>query len=426
MVKYDYLLDDIDIKRWYDNLAAASAITADVYLRGLGRFCELNNTYPKKILAEAETKAFRDNFTDFVRKLENQGKAGSYITRYKKVLTSWLAYNGIQVKLKVNIKGVGDTPTLVNERVPTKEELAKALRKSNSRGRVSMALMAYSGLRPESLGDYHGNDGIRLGDLKEAKITSESIEFEKVPSMLVIRSNLSKGKFQYFTFVPEETITYVKEHLEERIRAGEKLSPEMSLLQFDFRGKNTNPFLRTALVTRDIREAFRSAGFKWRPYVLRAYCDTAFDIAESKGLISHPWRMFFMGHKGDIEARYSCNKARLPPEVVEQMRENYAKASKLMETKTAESDKEDVRKALMEQLLLVAGFKREEVEKMVLEEMSDDQIQNIIRQKLLGAMSANGSRQKVTSINEVKDYINRGFDYIAALPNDEAIVKMPF
>jgi hypothetical protein len=70
MVKYDYLLNDEDVKRWYYNLVAGSSITAEVYLRGLGRYCELENSTPKKILQEAETKAFRDSFIDFVRKLE--------------------------------------------------------------------------------------------------------------------------------------------------------------------------------------------------------------------------------------------------------------------------------------------------------------------------------------------------------------------
>ncbi|MFP3295835.1 MAG: hypothetical protein RXN81_06890 [Caldisphaera sp.] len=32
-----------------------------------------------------------------------------------------------------------------------------------------------------------------------------------------------------------------------------------------------------------------------------------------------------MGHKGDIEARYSTNK-RLPPDMIEEMRESYKKA----------------------------------------------------------------------------------------------------
>jgi len=53
---------------------------------------------------------------------------------------------------------------------------------------------------------------------------------------------------------------------------------------------------------------------------MRVYFASAMDIAESKGLIFHSWRAFFMGHKGDIEARYSTNK-RLPPDVIEQMRE---------------------------------------------------------------------------------------------------------
>ena len=38
-------------------------------------------------------------------------------------------------------------------------------------------------------------------------------------------------------------------------------------------------FLRTMLVTREIREAIRSAGLLMRPYVLRAYFATALDIS---------------------------------------------------------------------------------------------------------------------------------------------------
>jgi integrase len=426
MAKYDYLLNDADVKRWYDNLAAGSQITADVYLRGLGLYCELNHSTPMKLLRQAEEKAFRDNFTDFVRKLESEGKAGSYITRYKKVLISWLAYNGVQAQLKVKIRGAADTPTITDERVPTNEELAKTLRKASPRGRVAMAMMSFSGLRPESLGDYFGNDGIRLGDFKEAKITSQGIEFEKVPSIVAVRSNLSKGRFQYFTFIPEETVTYLKEYIEERAKAGEKFTLESPLLQFDPRGNKTNSFLRTALVTRDIREAIRGSGFSWRPYVLRAYCDTAFDIAESKGFISHPWRMFFMGHKGDIEARYSTNKGRLPPVMIEEMRKAYKRASALMQTGRPESASEaEVKRALKEQFLLLAGLKKEEVEKMNLDEMSDEEIQKALRKKLLSAMLSNGLRQKVIPIEEVKLYISQGFEYVASLPNGEAIMKMP-
>ena len=91
-MKYGYLLEDEDVKRWFENLAAKSIITATVYLRTLGLYCELNNTDPKAIVRVAGTKAFRDGFMDFVRSLERQGKASSYIARFKKVLRSWLAF----------------------------------------------------------------------------------------------------------------------------------------------------------------------------------------------------------------------------------------------------------------------------------------------------------------------------------------------
>lgn len=55
------------------------------------------------------------------------------------------------------------------------------------RARVSIALMAFSGLRPESLGNYEGNDGIRLGDFVEAEIRGDGMEFAKLPTMLVVR-----------------------------------------------------------------------------------------------------------------------------------------------------------------------------------------------------------------------------------------------
>ncbi|MEE9282680.1 MAG: hypothetical protein V3U49_01240 [Nitrososphaerales archaeon] len=342
--KYADLLNDKDVKRWYENLLARSDLTATVYLRSLGLFCSLNKTSPKKILDQSSTKRFRDNFTDFVRKQEREGKAGSYIARFKKVIISWLAYNNVSLKLKVNIKGESDTPTIADERVPTKEELARIIRLASPRGRVSIALMAFSSLRPESLGDYFGKDGLKLGDLRDVEIEPKSIEFKKIPAMLVIRKNLSKARFQYFTFIPEEGLIYIREYLDGRIRGGERLDDKTPLLYFDGRGNRKNEFLRTILITRDIKEAILAAHFSWRPYVLRAYSATALDIAESRGLISHSWRQFFMGHKGDIEARYSTAKRRLPPDMIDEMRTSYSRCEPLLISTAPPIDKPSVAK----------------------------------------------------------------------------------
>jgi hypothetical protein len=68
--KYGDLLADDDLKRWHDNLAAGSRITAEVYVRTLGFYCELEKTSPRQIVERVESKEFCDGFIDFVRKLE--------------------------------------------------------------------------------------------------------------------------------------------------------------------------------------------------------------------------------------------------------------------------------------------------------------------------------------------------------------------
>ncbi len=424
--KYRELLLDDDVRRWFENLKAKSVLTATVALRNLGHYCELTNITPKEILkkARANEKDFRYEFTDFVRKLEKEGKAGSYIARFKKVILSWLKFNDIRLQLTVNISGENETPTIVNERVPGKEELARILRKATSRGRVAIAIMAFSGLRPESLGDYEGTDGLRLGDLKELKLSDE-IQFDKIPATVMVKSKLSKARHQYFSFIGEEGTTYIKEYLEERRKHGEEITYESPLLQFDVRGVKKNAFLRTTLVTRDIREAIEQAGLMMRPYVLRAYFSTALDIAESRGLISHPWRQFIMGHKGDIEARYSTNK-RLPPDIIDEIRESYSKSTKFLETRISDVSEENARLYLQQQLLSAVGYRQDEIDKMNLAETSTEDFQKLLRDKVAGAMASNGSKQKLVPMNEIEKLLGEGYEFQAVLPNGKAIMKMPF
>jgi len=84
--------------------------------------------------------------------------------------------------------------------------------------------MAFSGLRPESIGNYDGSDGLRLGYFVEAETTYEGLKADKMPTILVIRKELNKARHQYFTFVSEQTLTYINEHLVERIENEEELA----------------------------------------------------------------------------------------------------------------------------------------------------------------------------------------------------------
>ena len=284
--------------------------------------------------------------------------------------------------------------------------------------------MAFTGLRPESLGNYEGTDGLRLKDVKGLRLI-ENIDFEKMPVMVSVKSMLSKAKNQYFSFIGEEGATYIKEYLEERRRQGEELDYDSPLLQFEEGKVRKNPFLRTTLITRDIRDAIQGAGLKMRPYVLRAYFSTALDIAESKGLISHPWRQFIMGHKGDIEARYSTNK-RLPPDMVEEMRESYMKCLKFLETRISDVSEDNAKLFLQQQLLSAVGYRQEEIDKIDLSVISNEDFQQLLRDKVAGAMTENGAKQKVINVNDVEKYISEGYDFEAVLPNGKAVMRLRF
>jgi hypothetical protein len=292
--------------------------------------------------------------------------------------------------------------------------------------------MAFSGIRPESLGNYDGTDGLRLGDFVEAEVKRDGIEFSKIPTMLVVRKGLSKVRHQYFTFVSEQGITYIKEYLEKRINSGEELSEDSPLLGFDARGLKKNEFLRTTLVTRDIKEAILKAGFSWRPYVLRAYFDTNMVIAESKGKISHPYLQFIMGHKGDIEARYSTNKGRLPPDMIEDMRKCYKEcepflitiAQPLEQSSIVKEAKIEALKSMAKSLL---GIDLVEVkvakEKELKRELSKDEELELFENELKRLREGKHNPQRIVGEEELEKYLAEGWQFVSVLPSQKILIK---
>jgi len=429
--KHDDLRANENVMRWYRNLQQGSPITGDVYLRALGLYCKINGTTPKGILEDAKSGKLRNDFMDFVFKEGKENKAGSYIVRFKKVINSWVAFNGYDAGLQsIKIQGANTSPTLVDERPPSKDEIDAMLRNATVRGRAIISLLAFSGLRPESLGNYDGSDAIRLKDIEGLKVSSDGVEFSKLPAVLRIRQSkvqLSKKGHQYFTFIPEQSSKYIKDYLNMRLRQGEKLNAESPVISTDTRGSNIRKtgILATAFLLRDVRDAIEKSGLKFRPYALRVYWASAMDVAEAKGLVSHNWREFWMGHTGDISARYSTNKV-LPPDTVEAMRETYRKCEKYITTEIKEPSENDAKRYLQTQLLLAVGYRQDEIEKMDLESMSNDDFQKLLRDKVMGAMTGNGSRQRAVLIEEVEQYLSKGYEFQSALPNGKAIMKLPF
>lgn len=66
---------DKEVKRWYDNLARGSIVTADVYLPRLGNFCEAHKLTPKKLATKSEKEIYAI-LLGYVTKLEEMGFTG--------------------------------------------------------------------------------------------------------------------------------------------------------------------------------------------------------------------------------------------------------------------------------------------------------------------------------------------------------------
>ena len=418
--KYAFLLEDVDVRRWYRNVARGSQVTADVYLRRLGAFCSHFGLTPKRLVSLDRDEIY-NLLLDYVSDLEESGRAGSYIESALKAVKSWLAHNDLEVKRKIKIRGVRDTPTLRDERTPTPEELRRIFLSGDKKARTACVLMAHSGLRPVTLGNYRGTDGLRVRDFPEMRIEEDTVEFERIPTMVVVRPELSKGGHQYFTFLSEEGCGYLKDYLEERMRKGEKLTADSPIIRPKVAKK---PFIRSVNIGDMIREAIRRAGFGWRPYVLRAYFDTQLMLAESKGLVLRDYRQFWMGHKGDIENRYTTNKCRLPESVIEDMREAYKRSQEYIQTTKPETGRERLIEEFRRQLLVVAGFSQDEIDRIDVTGLTDEEFQDLVRKRLLGRRDEDCGTQKVVSLDELEEYLEDGWEYVATLPNKKVIVKL--
>jgi hypothetical protein len=183
------------------------------------------------------------------------------------------------------------------------------------------------------------------------------------------------------------------------------------------------PFIKTVNIGDIIRGAIRKAGFPWRPYVLRAYFDTQLMLAESKGLVLRDYRQFWMGHKGDIENRYTTNKCKLPESVIEDMREAYRRCQEYLQTTMPQTGKKGLIEEFRRQLLLVAGFSPEEVGKIDIAGLSDEEFQELVRKRLLESRSGDCGVQKVVGLNELEKYLESGWEYVATLPNQKVVVR---
>jgi hypothetical protein len=426
--RWAHLLDeDPTFKRWFDNLARGSARTARERARVLYRFLRIHDLTPSSLveMGKEDVEKVEDLLMDFVSELYRNGKAPGYIDHYLTAVKSWLGFNRIELARRIKIGNRNHTPTIDDERVPTGDELLQVLSYADGRGRCSISLMAFAGLRPQVLGSMTGMDGLEVRDLPEMVIEGGRITFSKVPTMVVVRPSLSKAGHRYFTFLASEGCDYLRAYLERRLALGEELGSGSAMIAakpghtetgFRSQGADGSGHVATKTVTGEIRKAMRPR-FMWRPYVLRAYFDTQLLIAENNGKVSHAYRQFFMGHKGDIEARYTTNKGRLSEEMIEDMRRRFADSEEYLTTRKTRDEAE----ARKRQFLLTAEMlfpdKVESIRNILARHASLEEASPEIREMVTPTGKGRREAVVVESEAEMVELVSKGWELVKDLNN---------
>ena len=368
------LLADPDVKRWYENLARSSMTTASSRLGKLGIFCELHNMTAIQIaeLGMKDLRTVTDLLQDHISWMEQNGKAPQYIKSTMTSVKSWLAHFDVHIARKLKIRNVDSTPTLEGERVPDGSEFAEIMRRADLFTGAAISLIAKAGLRPESLGNHDGTDGLVMRDIPDIAVQNGVARALQNRPRIIVRKTISKAKHQYMTFLTTNGTKSILAHLNDRLARGEIITDDSPVMAPDmvyrtYRGGNSNKkFLPTQRILRKIRESLRPR-FQWRPYVFRAYFDTQLLIAESRGKIAHDFRVFFMGHTGSIEAKYTTNKGILPLALVDEMREAFKRSEEFLDLEISEED---------------PLFKQKEQLRNEIEKAAPEKVQEILR--LLG------------------------------------------
>ncbi len=101
--------------------------------------------------------------------------------------------------------------------------------------------------------------------------------------------------------------------------------------------------------------------------------------------LQHDFRVFFMGHKGSMEAKYTTNKGLLPDALIEEMRQAFRRSEELLDL---------------------------EMQNNVTKEEQENKTKFSLQ-----------PAQMVVSLEQAETLISQGWRFVATLPKDKAVVE---
>jgi integrase len=387
-----------------------STKSVDNATTGMVVFCSYLKMLPQEVVQSLHSRDVYSTLDGYVDWMVNECKfAPNSLRNHLSVVKKFLSLNNVEVsndKMRAKVE-LPRYYAVTRDRAPSPEELMRVVMHTDVRGKALTTMLASSGMR--------------IGELLSLRV--KDIDFSKRPTTVYLRAEVTKDRQARYCFISDEATTFLREFLGQRTAHAESY-----IFPTSTRGKahktgnapmtywNADEIFSRALRVSSLEEKDDNGRDVIHIHSLRK-----FFFSQLVPVLGREVVEALMGHKAFLDSSYRRFTEK-------QMGEFYLKginAVTVMMKKESVNEKE-VKKAFKEQFLLVAGFKQDEIDGIDLEEMSNEELQKAVRQKLVGMMTVNGSRQRVVGAQEVKSFIGQGYEFVASLPDGEAIVRVPF
>jgi integrase len=254
------------------------------------------------------------------------------------------------------------------------------------------------------------SSGMRIGEALSIKW--KDVNLKSTPATIKLKAEYTKTRTARSAYASEEA----KEALTELEKGSSDEGPV-----FDYSG--------------DIWQREKEAGHTFRKLVKRVGLDEKIEGHRIHKVHFHSFRKFFLtkavdtlgDHAGHALVGHGFYMDTYYKKSEEEREADYLKLMPKLTVFGGGGEKVDIKTELKREILLnVAGYRQEEVDKMDLTTIKDEDFQKMVRERLLGAMANNGNKQKVVPADQVRNLIKGGWEYVDQLPTGEAIVRLPF
>jgi integrase len=440
----DLISEDKAFARWMRKFS--NEVSKYNYFRWFVPLCDHLSRGPQQLLDEYKKGGeVRDALLDQIEAHLNELKERSVVSAMNlhAALCSFLMHNGAIPGATAFEIPTPKRETIPSQYIPTEEEFESILRFAPKiRDKFLLAFLRYSGARLGVLEDPEAPTMRLVLDLDMNALEAGRVAFKSQSSCgLMIYAafegeEVVRTRDTYVTSLPPRGMQILSEYLEDRMRHGEKLTPDSFLFKSESCRKI--PYLDKRAATLMISRTSKAAGFlrkegkaKFSAHSLRRL------FYNSLSGIDDVDREALMGHVKGVRARYYGSVDELK-KAVEFMRQKYELGMRRVMGLT---DEETRVNALYDfaKTMGISDEKIEKIKRSISMAANTDQL-NMLRRTLYtelhpgalamsekapGSNGVNGFSSKIVTEEELLCFLDDGWELVQQLANGKLLLRKP-